>query len=255
MDARSPERPFLDPRQLPRRPELADGGGSAGCARIRAVAAAGGASPIRFGQFEIDLDTGELRRRGASVPLQQQPFQVLAMLLERPGMLVTREHLRARIWPDAVYVDFDHGLNKAVSKLRRALGDAADNPRYVETLSRRGYRFVAPVEGAPAAAASTLRLIWEGRAIAVAEGSSDIGRDRDAAICVDAPSVSRRHARVVFSEGRATIEDMHSKNGTSVNGRPIEGPVALSDGDEIRVGTALLVVRAWANGSTATGSA
>ena len=210
---------------------------------------------VRFGLFEIDLDTGELRRRGARIRLQQQPFQVLAMLLERPGRLVTRDQLRARIWPDAVYVDFDHGLNKAVSKLRRALGDTADNPRYVETLSRRGYRFVAPVEGAPAAAtAPTLRLIWEGRAIAVAEGSSDIGRDRDAAICVDAPSVSRRHARVVFSEGRATIEDMHSKNGTSVNGRRIEGPVALSDGDEIRVGVALLVVRAWADGSTATGS-
>lgn len=211
---------------------------------------------VRFGLFEIDLDTGELRRRGARISLQQQPFQVLAMLLERPGRLVTRNQLRARIWPDAVYVDFDHGLNKAVSKLRRALGDTADNPRYVETLSRRGYRFVAPVEGAPAAAttASTLRLIWEGRAIAVAEGSSDIGRDRDAAICVDAPSVSRRHARVVFSEGRATIEDMQSKNGTSVNGRRIEGPVALSDGDEIRVGVALLVVRAWADGSTATGS-
>jgi DNA-binding winged helix-turn-helix (wHTH) protein len=211
---------------------------------------------VRFGLFEIDLDTGELRRRGARIPLQQQPFQVLAMLLERPGRLVTRDQLRARIWPDAVYVDFDHGLNKAVSKLRRALGDTADNPRYVETLSRRGYRFVAPVDGAPAAApASTLRLIWEGRAIAVAEGSSDIGRDRDAAICVDAPSVSRRHARVVFSEGRAMIEDMHSKNGTFVNGRRIEGPVALSDGDEIRVGVALLVVRAWADGSTATGSA
>ena len=177
------------------------------------------------------------------------------MLLERPGRLVTRDQLRARIWPDAVYVDFDHGLNKAVSKLRRALGDTADNPRYVETLSRRGYRFLAPVVGAPTApTTSTLRLIWEGRAIAVGEGSSEIGRARDAAICVDAPSVSRRHARVVFSEGRATIEDMHSKNGTSVNGRRIEGPVALSDGDEIRVGVALLVVRAWADGSTATGS-
>ncbi len=226
-------------------------------ARIAAVAVASGAPLIRFGPFEMDPDTGELRQRGARIQLQQQPFQVLVMLLERPGRLVTREHLRTRIWPDAVFVDFDHGLNKAVSKLRRALGDSADDPRYVETLARRGYRFVAPVDGiAPpaAAATSTLRLIWEGRAIAVAEGSSDIGRDRGAAICVDAPSVSRHHARVVFCEGRATIEDLRSKNGTSVNGRPIDGAVALSDGDEIRVGSALLLVRAWAEDSTATGS-
>ena len=227
-------------------------------ARIAAVAVASGVPLIRFGPFEMDPDTGELRRRGARIQLQQQPFQVLAMLLERPGRLVTREHLRTRIWPDSVFVDFDHGLNKAVSKLRRALGDSADDPRYVETLARRGYRFVAPVDGiAPAAAAatSTLRLIWEGRALAVSEGSSDIGRDRGAAICVDAPSVSRRHARVVFREGRATIEDLRSKNGTSVNGRTIDGAVALSDGDEIRVGSALLLVRAWADDSTATGSA
>jgi DNA-binding winged helix-turn-helix (wHTH) protein len=211
---------------------------------------------IRFGTFEVDLATGELRDRGTRIPLQEQPFQVLAMLLERPGRLVTREDLRARIWPEAVFVDFDHGLNKAVSKLRRALGDSASDPRYVETLSRRGYRFVGRVEGAPAAPApSILRLIWDGRAIAVGEGSSDIGRDRDAAICIDAPSVSRRHARLVFGDGRATIEDLHSKNGTSVNGHPVEGPVALSDGDEIRVGTALLVVRAWSDDSTATGSA
>lgn len=211
---------------------------------------------IRFGTFEVDLGTGELRGRGTRIPLQEQPFQVLAMLLERPGRLVTREELRARIWPEAVFVDFDHGLNKAVSKLRRALGDTASDPRYVETLSRRGYRFVGRVEGAPAAPApSILRLIWDGRAIAVGEGSSDIGRDRDAAICIDAPSVSRRHARLVLGGGRATIEDLHSKNGTSVNGRPVEGPVALSDGDEIRVGTALLVVRAWSDDSTATGSA
>jgi TolB-like protein/DNA-binding winged helix-turn-helix (wHTH) protein/Flp pilus assembly protein TadD len=103
---------------------------------------------LRFGVFEADLRTGRLTERGSRVRLQEQPFQVLAALLERPGELVTREELRSRIWPRTL-VDFDHGLNKAVSKIRDALGDSGDNPRFVETVARRGYRFlaeVAPVE-------------------------------------------------------------------------------------------------------------
>jgi len=101
---------------------------------------------IRFGVFEANLDTGELRRNGARVKLQDQPFQLLALLLARPGEIVTREELRAQLWSDDTFVDFDHGLNAAVRRLRDALGDSADNPRFVETLSRRGYRFVAPVQ-------------------------------------------------------------------------------------------------------------
>jgi DNA-binding winged helix-turn-helix (wHTH) protein/Tol biopolymer transport system component len=100
---------------------------------------------VRFGLYEVDLQTGELRRNGQKVRLQEQPFQVLAMLLEKPGV-VTREELRARLWPSDTFVDFDHGLNAAVKRLRDALGDSAENPRFVETLARRGYRFIAPVE-------------------------------------------------------------------------------------------------------------
>ena len=101
---------------------------------------------IRFGIFEVDLRAGQLRRNGLKVRLQEQPFQVLAMLLEHPGEVVTREDLRARLWPADTFVDFDHGLNAAVKRLRDALGDSAENPRFVETLARRGYRFLAPVE-------------------------------------------------------------------------------------------------------------
>src|SRR5215467_11571621 len=101
---------------------------------------------IRFGIFDVDLRAGQLRRNGLKVRLQEQPFQVLAMLLERPGEVVTREDLHARLWPADTFVDFDHGLNAAVKRLRDALGDSAENPRFVETLARRGYRFVAPVE-------------------------------------------------------------------------------------------------------------
>ena len=101
---------------------------------------------LRFGVFEADLRTGELRKNGMKVRLQEQPFQVLAALLERPGEMVAREELRQRLWPADTFVDFDHSLNTAINKLREALGDSAGSPRFIETLARRGYRFLAPVE-------------------------------------------------------------------------------------------------------------
>ena len=100
---------------------------------------------VGFGPFEADLATGELRREGVKVPLQDKPFQMLALLLRRPGELVTREQLRSELWPADTFVDFEHGLNTAVKKLRQALDDSAETPRFVETLPRRGYRFVASV--------------------------------------------------------------------------------------------------------------
>src|SRR5882724_4687161 len=99
---------------------------------------------FKFGVFEADLRTGELTKLGKRVRLQEQPFQLLAMLLERPGELVIREELRERLWPKTL-VDFDHGLNKAISKVREALGDSAENPRFIETVAGRGYRFLADV--------------------------------------------------------------------------------------------------------------
>jgi TolB-like protein/DNA-binding winged helix-turn-helix (wHTH) protein/Flp pilus assembly protein TadD len=100
---------------------------------------------LRFGIFEADLRTGELRKRGVRVRLQEQPFQVLAVLLAKPGELVTRDELRGRLWTADTFVDFDHGLNKAINKIREALGDSAASPRFVETVARRGYRFIADV--------------------------------------------------------------------------------------------------------------
>jgi Tol biopolymer transport system component/DNA-binding winged helix-turn-helix (wHTH) protein len=110
------------------------------------VEVARSAQIVRFGVFEADLQTGELRRNGVKVPLQGQPFQVCAILLEHSGELVTREELRQKVWPEDTFVDFDHALNTAITKIRVALGDEADNPRFVQTLPRRGYRFIAPVE-------------------------------------------------------------------------------------------------------------
>lgn len=101
---------------------------------------------MRFGVFEADLVAGELRKNGGRIRLQEQPFQLLALLLERPGEVVTREELRQKLWPADTFVDFDHSLNTAVNKLREALGDSASSPRYVETLARRGYRFLGQVD-------------------------------------------------------------------------------------------------------------
>ena len=112
------------------------------------VVTGNGRRMIQFGIFEVDLRAGELRRNGARVRLQEQPFQVLATLLEQPGEVVTREELQRRLWPADTFVDFDHSLNAAVRRLRDALGDTAENPRFVETVARRGYRFLAPVNGA-----------------------------------------------------------------------------------------------------------
>jgi Tol biopolymer transport system component/DNA-binding winged helix-turn-helix (wHTH) protein len=101
---------------------------------------------VRFGEFQLDLQTAELLRNGHKLILQDQPFQVLTILLQRPGQLVTREELKRRLWPSDTFVDFDHGLNKAVNRLREVLGDSADQPRFIETLPRRGYRFIVPVQ-------------------------------------------------------------------------------------------------------------
>src|SRR6202142_908346 len=100
---------------------------------------------LRFGTFELDLRSGELRKQGLRVKLQEQPFRVLAVLLRRPGEVVNREELSSQIWPADTFVDFDNGLNTAINKLREALGDSADRPRFIQTLPRRGYRFIAPV--------------------------------------------------------------------------------------------------------------
>ena len=100
----------------------------------------------KFGLFEANLESGELFRNGQKIRMQEQPFQVLVALLEKPGAVVTREDLRQRLWPEDTFVDFDHSLNTAINKLRDALDDTAANPRFIETLPRRGYRFIAPVQ-------------------------------------------------------------------------------------------------------------
>src|SRR5215469_15068166 len=106
---------------------------------------------IRVGNFEVDVRAGELRRAGVKVKLSGQPFDVLVALLEKPGQIVTREELHDKLWSQDTFVDFEQGLNKAINRVRDTLGDDADNPRFIATLPRRGYKFIAPVEALPKA--------------------------------------------------------------------------------------------------------
>src|SRR6201981_1413912 len=121
---------------------------------------AGSPAILRFGVFEVDVRAGELRKQATRIKLQDQPFHVLTVLLERPGEVVTREELRNQNWPPDTFVDFDNSLNTAINKLREALGDSADNPRFIETLPRRGYRFLAPVSSGDRKVAARTRA-WK----------------------------------------------------------------------------------------------
>src|SRR5215472_9331701 len=111
---------------------------------------------LRFGLFELNTAARQLNKQGRRVRLQEQPLRILEMLLERPGELVTRQELRQRLWPSDVYVDFERGLNGAIKRLRLALGDSADNPRFIATVTKSGYRFIAPVQEVSAAAEDSI---------------------------------------------------------------------------------------------------
>ena len=148
---------------------------------------------LSFGVFEVDLRAGELRKQGLRVRLQQQPFQVLAMLLARHGDVVTREELQRTLWPADTFVDFDHGLNKAINKVRDALGDSADAPRFVETVARRGYRFLADVRMADTGAApmDPSRVVTAGALLASVDADTHTG-PTGSRVDSQAPAAARR---------------------------------------------------------------
>lgn len=158
---------------------------------------------FRFGVYEAEVATGELRKSGLKLRLQEQPFQVLVMLLERPGELVTREEIRQKLWSDDTFVDFDHSLNTVINKLREALGDSAANPRFIETLARRGYRFIAPVETIAGAAPGPEQDKAMGAAPAAAELASASTQESapivHAAEAEEIPTVPRGLVRLLFS--------------------------------------------------------
>ncbi|HEU4520417.1 MAG TPA: winged helix-turn-helix domain-containing protein [Thermoanaerobaculia bacterium] len=203
-----------------------------------------------FGPFTLDPVSVELQR--GTIPIQLRPkcFDLLLYFVENPGRLITKDELLRDVWNDVIVNEGT--INRTVTSLRASLGDDADAPAYIETVSRRGYKFIAPVEStattvAPPAPGAQFALVHDGREIPLPDGEHIIGRGADAAIPLFGSATSRYHARVVVSGTSVTIEDLESRNGTFVNGQRASGAVALHSGDEVRIGDARLVL--WSRGS------
>lgn len=221
--------------------------------------------PVRFGDFSLDRDRRLLSRGDEPVPLARKAFDFLDVLVcERPRA-ISKEQIRDRVWPKTVVSEST--LNGLLGELRAALGDDAHAPRYIRTVHGFGYVFVAEVSDDTKAAALsvtgavrspallTARLQWEDRLIPLSAGANVLGRHEEVNVRIDAPSVSRRHARITIAAGEpASIEDLGSKNGTWVGGRRLEGgAAALTDGDTLRLGKIeMLFLESKEKGSTQT---
>jgi TolB-like protein/DNA-binding winged helix-turn-helix (wHTH) protein len=175
---------------------------------------------LRFGIFEVDVRARELRKNGFRVKLQHQPFELLLILLDRPGDVVTREELRARLWPTDVSVDFDHSLNKAIVKLREALGDSSGSPIYVETLPRIGYRFIGSVNGTmPSAEQASAVTLKDATAFAIDEVATVEAGTQGAASTPAASRVPRTQAKYLALAGVVTIALLVGLSSNSVSER------------------------------------
>jgi DNA-binding winged helix-turn-helix (wHTH) protein len=209
--------------------------------------------PVRFGDFTLDPDRRLLSRGDEAVPLARKAFDFLEVLVSERPRALSKEQIRDRVWPKTFVSEST--LNGLVGELRAALGDHAHAPRYIRTVHGFGYAFVAevrddtPAATLPAASVArspallTARLLWGGRLIPLSAGPSILGRDEDVNVRIDAPSVSRRHARITIGAGGpASIEDLGSKNGTWVGDCRLEGGQApLKDGDAVRLGKIELI--------------
>lgn len=207
---------------------------------------------LRFADCVLDTDTRELLRNGSPVPMPPKVFQLLEVLIaERPRAL-SKSDLHERLWPDTFVSDAN--LANLVADLREALRDDAKQPRVIRTVQRFGYAFQAEVQPDPGLACepSIFRLIWGEREIALREGENVLGRDRNAVAWIDVYSVSRHHARILISGDDARLEDLDSKNGTFLQGELVRKVMPLKDGDEIRLGTAVMTLRRFAGMSTQT---
>jgi DNA-binding winged helix-turn-helix (wHTH) protein len=201
---------------------------------------------FRFGDFSLDSDTRQLLLNGNEVHLSPKAFELLTVLLANPARAVSKAELQQRLWP-STFVE-ETNLAGLAAEIRRALGDSASSPRFVRTVYGFGYRFVSEItvdaaSSRPGPARVKLYLTFEKREIVLMNGANIIGRAPDATIQIDSPSVSRYHARILVSEGNATLEDLGSKNGTHLNGTKIASPARLSDGSQIRLGTIVLTFR------------
>ena len=199
-----------------------------------------------FGECEFDSGRRVLLRHGSARPLSPKAFQLLELLLDRRPEAVAKTELLERLWPETFVTDAS--LHNAVAEIRAALGDAPRAARYIRTVPRYGYAFHGDARVAPPAEVSRPadvgpRLLSGEHEWVLADGSNLIGRDRDCTIRIDSATLSRHHARITVMNGEVTVEDLGSKNGTHVNGRRVDQPVALEDGDELQVGSVTMVFR------------
>ena len=202
---------------------------------------------IRFASCRLDTDTRRLFRGAVEVHLSPKAFELLKVLVENRDRAFSKAELLERVWPEVSVSDAS--LARAVNEIRQGIGDRARHARIVRTVHGYGYAFVGDVKGEdPASPGSAIGLsnCWltlSNRTIPLADGEHVAGRDPESTIWLDSPKVSRHHARVVVDGGRATIEDLDSRNGTFIRGDRISGPVALSPRDEIRIGPFTLIFR------------
>ena len=198
----------------------------------------------RFDDFTLDRSTRRLLRGESEAHLSPKAFDLLQLLVANSSRAMSKSELHEHLWPSTHVLDTN--LASLIAEIRHALGDSADSPRYVRTVHRFGYWFIAGVQQPKAAAAEQPVRYWlmfDGRQIALREGENILGRAPDAEIWIDVAGVSRRHARIRVDAHQATIEDLGSKNGTFLQGQPVHEPVPLADGDQIRLGTIVMTFR------------
>jgi len=206
---------------------------------------------LDFETFRIDFDRRQLFRGAQEVHLSKKALELLQLLIEARPNAVSKAEIHERIWPSTFVADSN--LASVVNEVRRALEDDAHTPKYIRTVHAFGYAFCAEPrlasrgQGGPVA-----KLVWEKGEVMLFAGRNIIGRDADAVVRIDEKTISRHHAAIVIVGSRATIEDLQSKNGTFRDGDRVDGPVELSDGSMVEVGSVRLVYRVISTLSTAT---
>jgi len=201
----------------------------------------------RFDRFALDSGTRQLLRDGRKVHLSPKAFDLLRALVENRARAMERTELHQQLWPDTFVLDTN--LASLIAEVRRALGDSAEEPAFVQTLHRFGYRFIAAVheeiaaDEEPVTPQARYWLVWDTRQIPLDHGANVLGRAPDAGVWIDAPGVSRSHAQITVAGRHATVEDLGSKNGTFVKGERITAPYHLADGDQIRLGSVVITFR------------
>jgi len=212
---------------------------------------------IRFGDYVLATEARELRRGDAPVALTPKAYQLLELLLEKRPRAVSKAQIHERLWPSTFVSEVN--LASLAFEIRAAIGDDARHPRYIRTVRGFGYVFCGEASAAaelagPAAPGVVCRLSWGDREVALQPGENILGRSSTVAVWVDSTSVSRHHARIIVTGAEAALEDLGSKNGTTLNGRRVEAPTTLADRDEIRLGSVRILFRVQSGaGSTVTG--